>query len=122
MAAQVLYGRVDNKEIVFANFDETINMTEYLKKICKDCFVEENFLEEEEEITYPIVTFDRISSLFEILTENESTLWAEIKETRGAEKRTELISNMKDVALLKNSIIKMLLQDCPNTEKVLALI
>lgn len=122
MATQILYGRIDNKEIAFGDFDETVNLTDYLKKICRDCFIEETFLEDEEEITYSVITFEKIGSLLKILIESETVLLAELKEARGTEKKSELLSNLKDVALLKNSIIKMLVQDCPNDVKLLALI
>ena len=122
MATQILYGRVIDKEISFADFDETINLTNYLKKICRKFFVDKTYMEDEDEIEYPVVTFDKISSLLNVLTKSESELWLELKETRGVEKRTELLGNLKDVAFLKNSIIKMLLQECPNKEKLLVLI
>ena len=62
MAAQILYGRMNNKEISFAPFDETINLTDYLKKVCSAYFIDDNFLEDGEELTYPVVYIDRISS------------------------------------------------------------
>lgn len=122
MAAQILYGRRNDKEISFADFDETINLTDYLKKVCRPSFVDETFIEDEEEITYPVISIDKIDSLLCSLAESETGLWTELKETRGSEKKAELLSNLKDVALLKNVIIRMLLQDCPNTEKLLVLI
>lgn len=122
MAAQILYGRMNNKEISFAPFDETINLTDYLKKVCSAYFIDDNFLEDGEELTYPVVYIDRISSLLKVLDQSEDRLWMDLKETRGIEKKTDLLSNLKDVALLKNTIIKMLMQDCPNSEKLLVLI
>lgn len=122
MAAQIIYGKMMNKEISFAGFDETINLTDYLKKVCRTYFVDKLFLEDEEEITYPVITTDEIYSLLGILEESETELWAELKEARGAERKSELLGNLKDVAFMKNTIIKMLLQDCPNTEKLLVLI
>lgn len=122
MAAQILYGSRNDKKISFADFDETINLTDYLKKVCRSTFEDETFIEDEEEITYPVISVDKIDSLLCSLAESETGLWTELKETRGSEKKAELLSNLKDVALLKNTIIKMLLQDCPNTEKILVLI
>ena len=122
MAVQIIYGRRNEKEISFADFNETINLTDYLKKICRSVFEEEIFTEDDEEIAYPVISFDKIGSLLDLLTKNEGGLWDELKETRGTEKKAELLSNLKDVALFKNLIIKMLLQNCPNTEKLLVLI
>ena len=122
MAAQILYGRRNDKEISFADFDDTINLTDYLKKVCRSTFVDETFIEDEEEITYPVISVDKIGSLLSSLSESETGLWTELKETRGSEKKAELLRNLKDVALLKNVIIRMLLQVCQNTEKLLVLI
>ena len=122
MASQIIYGRSVNKEISFAAFDQTINLTDYLSKTCRTFFVDETFLEDEEEISYPVVTTDKISNMLKILTEHEVELMKELQVARGNEKKKELLGYQKDLSLLKNNIINMLLQDCPNAEKLLVLI
>lgn len=42
MSMQIIYGKVVNSEVVFEKGNRGVNLTEVLKKVCCDFFVEKN--------------------------------------------------------------------------------
>ncbi len=122
MAVQILYAKETGKELAFGNLDDTINMTDYLREVIEKMFVEKEYTEDDEGITYKVVEYKNIGKLVEVSRASEEEILGELKDVRGNEKRTELVLKMKDLSLLNHVIFKALLQDCEDSAKVVALL
>ncbi len=122
MATQVLYAKEVGKELKFGDLNDTVNLTEFLDKEIGDFFKEKKYYEDDEEISYRIVSYAGINKLVESISSAESKLLDELKEARGNEKKGELISRLKDLTLLEKVIFKALLQKSENCAKVIALL
>lgn len=121
MALQILYAKEAGRELKFGDFKDTVNLTEFLETVVGDLFVEKKYFEDEEEITYKVIDYKTIVKLSEKIKDHEDKIFNEIKNTRGNEKKQELILKLKDLVLLSNVIIKALLQECKNTAKLVVL-
>lgn len=122
MAVQILYARKIGKELAFGNLDHTVNMTEFLKEVIGDLFVEKVFFEDDEEISYRVIEYKNIGELVDAIHVSEERIQEELKTVRGNEKRIELVSKLKDLSLLNQVIFKALLQKGGNNAKVIALL
>ena len=121
MALQILYAKEAGRELKFGDFKDTVNLTEFLETVVGDLFVEKKYFEDEEEITYKVIDYKTIVKLSEKIKDHEDKIFNEIKNTRGNEKKQELILKLKDLVLLSNVIIKALLQECKNKAKLVVL-
>ncbi len=122
MAVQILYAKETGKELAFGNLDDTLNMTDYLREIIDEMFVEKEYSEDDEEISYRVVEYKNIGKLVEVSRAAEEEILEKLKDVRGNEKRTELVLKLNDLSLLNQVIFKALLQDCEDSAKVVALL
>lgn len=122
MATQILYAKEVGKELKFGNMRDTVNMTEFLYEQVGDFFEEKTYYEDQDEISYRIVSYAGVNSLIEKIGSTETKILDELKEVRGNEKKSELISKLKDITLLEKVIFKALLQAGENNTKVIALL
>lgn len=122
MATQVLYAEEVGKELKFGNLNDSINLTDFLDEQVGDLFKEKHYYEDEDEISYRIVSYTDIIKLVDSISSAEAKLFDELKEVRGNEKKSELISKLKDLSLLEKVIFKALLQKSENSVKVIALL
>jgi len=111
MAMQIMPGKCSDKVITYDETCSQINLTETLRNICEKYFIEENFQEGEEEITLSVLRYDDMS-LFSRRIENEiCSLLDKIRKTSGDIAKSELVSSVKDLVLLRSIIIEALLSD-----------
>lgn len=122
MAVQILYAKETGKELAFGNLDDTLNMTDYLRDIIDEMFVDKEYSEDDEEISYRVVEYKNIGKLVEVSRAAEEEILEKLKDVRGNEKRTELVLKLNDLSLLNQVIFKALLQDCEDSAKVVALL
>lgn len=122
MATQILYAKEVGRELKFGNMSDTVNMTEFLDEQVGDFFEEKTYYEDQDEISYRIVSYAGVNSLIEKIGSTETKILDELKEVRGNEKKSELISKLKDITLLEKVIFKALLQAGENNTKVIALL
>lgn len=122
MATQILYAKETGRELEFGDFKNTVNMTEFLRTVVGNLFAEKQYLEDKEEISYKVIKYEKIAQLARTLNDHEEIIFNELKNTRGNEKRTELVLMLKDLFLLSDVIIKALLQDCENDAKLIVLL
>lgn len=122
MSMQIIYGKVINNEVVFEKGNRGVNLTEVLKNVCCDFFVEKKYMEDTEEISYKTMDYDVVKKFLANLIKVENKTWAEFKDAKGNTLREEKVNQLRDFSLVKNQIAGMLLQDCDNSSKVLVLI
>lgn len=122
MAAQIIYAKESGKLLEFGNFDDTVNLTDFLDETVGDLFVEKKYYEDEDELSYRVVDYKNITNLVKKVKESEDKKIDELKDARGNEKKMELIEQIRDLSLVYQTVIKALLQDCKNEAKVIALI
>ena len=122
MSMQIVYGKVVGNEVTFEKGNRGVNMTESLKKVCYDFFVEKSYLEDEEEVFYRTMDYAGVKKFLSHLIETENKTWKELKNAKGNTLKEEKAEQLRDYSLVKNQIAGMLLQDCNDNCKLLVLI
>lgn len=118
MAMQIMYGEVNEKEFTFNNEQQMVNLTENLSAICGKYISEKDFLEDDELVTYSVITADKIKKMLGEIDKNMSEVIVAAKKTRGNEEKNILLDRIYDYSLLKTQMIEMLLV-CENRHKAL---
>ncbi len=122
MSMQIVFAKLEGKEVSFEKGNRGVNLTAALSKVVNKYFVENSYMEEDEEVIYKTMDFANAKNLLIDIKNAESIIWNEIKATKGNTLKDEKIMQFRDFSLLKNQVIEMLLQECNANQKVLALI
>ena len=121
MSMQIVYGKIVGNEVVFEKGNHGVNMTEALKRVCYDFFVERKYMDGTEEISYKTMDYETVKKFLNHLIEEENKIWNELKAAKGNTLKEEKTIQFKDCSLVKNQIAGMLLQDCDDNCKLLVL-
>ena len=121
MAFRVNLGKVHNSELEYLECDTLVRVTENLEELCDKHFVQEKFLEEEEEINISIVYSDKIPDLIIDIDNKADIVFSELKNTKGKDKISELIECLKDYWLLKKIAVELMLKANGKQDYVLTL-
>ena len=122
MSMQIVFPKLDGKEVIFEMTNRGVNLTDALRKIVDKYFVEKSYMEEDEEIFYRTMNFEDSKKLLNDIKKAEAIIFEDIKNAKGNSLKDEKIMQYRDLSLLKTQIIEMLLQDCNENQKLLALI
>ncbi len=122
MSMQIVYAKVVGKEVVFDDDNLGVNLTEWLKGICYNNFVDKPYQEDGEKIFYKTMDYKKTIKFLKQLVEIEDKIWEELKTVKGNSLREEKMTQFRDCSLVKNQIVGMLLQNCDEKYKILALI
>lgn len=121
MAYAITYGIKKGKELIIEN-DKKMNYTDYIKQICDDYFVEETFLEDDEEVIYKILKFESVSKVCKILNDAEQKIKKDCIDAKGNDKKNELISEMHDYYIFQSIIVEALLLNAKGNDTVITLL
>ena len=121
MAFRVNCGKINKKEIEYLTSDTLVRVTENLEELCEKYFVEEKFLEEEEEINIDVVHSEKIPELIKALDEKADSTFLQLKNAKGKDKINELVDCIKDLWLLKKIAVELLLKSDGRQDYVLTL-
>lgn len=122
MSMQIVFAKLDGKEVIFEMTNRGVILTDALRKIVDKYFVEKSYMEEDEEIFYRTMNFEDSKKLLDDIKKAEAIIFEDIKNAKGNSLKDEKIMQYRDLSLLKTQIIEMLLQDCNENQKLLALI
>lgn len=122
MSMKIVFAKLDGKEVIFEMTNRGVNLTDALRKIVDKYFVEKSYMEEDEEIFYRTMNFEDSKKLLDDIKKAEAIIFEDIKNAKGNSLKDEKIMQYRDLSLLKTQIIEMLLQDCNENQKLLALI
>ena len=121
MAFRVNCGKINKNEIEYLTSDTLVRVTENLEELCEKYFVEEKFLEEEEEINIDVVHSEKIPELIKALDEKADSTFLKLKNAKGKDKINELVDCIKDLWLLKKIAVELLLKSDGRQDYVLTL-
>lgn len=121
MAFAVTYGIKKGKELIIEN-GKKMNYTDYIKEICNDFFVEETFLEDNEEVIYNIMKFESVSKVFNILNDSEQKIKKDCVDTKGNDKKNELIRQIHDYYIFLSIIAEVFMLKAEGNDTVITLV
>ena len=108
MAMQIVYGYKDEEELVVPE-QKRVYLTENLRKVCGELFIEEIFFEDDEEVIYEVILqkeCEKVNIEIDILIERTIE---SLKIIKGNEEKSIYLNKIRDYMLLKTQLIEMLL-------------
>lgn len=123
MAFSVTYGVKKGKELnIDIKNSKKMNYTDYIKQICDKYFIEEIFMEDDEEIPHYIMGYKSILEVYKLLNDIEIKQKETCLVAKGTEKKNELISEIHDYFLLQSIIIEAITTEISSDNLVLTLV
>lgn len=106
MAMQIMTGSKKGTELVIDEKQKQVYYTNTLKNMCDGYFKEEEFAEDEEKITYKVISSDKFLELARLICREQERNVLEAKSTRGNEKKNELLNDLYDYILILSVLVE----------------
>ena len=115
MAMQIMIGSKKGTELVIDEKQKQVYYTDTLKNMCDGYFKEEEFTEDDEKITYKVISSDKFLELARLICKEQEKTVIEAKRARGNEKKNELLNDLHDYMLILSVFVESINLSRTNT-------